>query len=59
MLSLCCGAVKKFSLIFLLGRGLSGCFLRNNYSCSGSGTRNWHTAGDWAPNGIPGAVTPW
>ena len=26
-----------------------------NYSCSGSGTRNWHTSADWAPTGIPAA----
>jgi hypothetical protein len=26
-----------------------------NYSCSGAGARNWHTATDWTPNGIPAA----
>ena len=56
MLSLRCGAVTKLSLIVLLAIvACPGLAFATNYSCSGSGTRNWHTAGDWAPNGIPGA----
>ncbi len=26
-----------------------------SYSCAGSGNRNWHTATDWSPPGIPAA----
>jgi hypothetical protein len=56
MHSLRCSAVTKLSLIFLLAAiACPGVAFATNYSCSGSGTRNWHTAGDWAPNGIPAA----
>ena len=56
MLSLRCRAIRplvRVSILLALG---SPCLLSaTNYSCSGPGARNWHTATDWSPNGIPGA----
>ncbi len=47
--------MRKYGLIGLLLMASPGLLWAANYSCSGSGARNWHTASDWAPNGIPAA----
>jgi hypothetical protein len=48
--------MKKFALVASLGLLAFPCLLSaTNYSCAGSGTRNWHTATDWTPTGIPAA----
>ena len=44
--------MKKLALLLLLVCPALG-FARD-YTCSGPGTRNWHTLTDWVPNGIPG-----
>ena len=56
MLSLRCGPVRIFSLLVLLA--LVACpalVSATSYSCSGSGSREWHTSTDWTPTGIPAA----
>lgn len=56
MLGIRCSAVRRFALIALLMvLGYPGLLSATSYSCAGSGTRNWHTASDWTPNGIPAA----
>src|SRR5215469_15768920 len=43
--------MKKLALVFLLICPALLC--ATDYTCSGSGTRNWHTLTDWTPQGIP------
>ncbi len=48
--------MKKIAPLCLLALlACPGLLSATSYSCSGSGTRNWHTATDWTPNGVPGA----
>ena len=46
-------AMKKLGLFLLLA--FPALVFATDYTCSGSGTRNWHTLTDWTPNGIPAA----
>jgi len=56
MFSLRCGAIKQLVWLSLLVTLASPWVLAaTSYSCAGSGTRHWHTATDWTPNGIPAA----
>ncbi len=51
-----CNPIKKFAPVFVLAfLACPGLLSATNYSCAGSGTRNWHTPTNWTPNGIPGA----
>ncbi len=54
MLSFRRDSVEKFGLIFLLAVVACPAFA-TNYSCNGSGAKDWHVSGSWAPTGIPGA----
>lgn len=49
-------AMKKLALVLLFALvAFPGLLSATAYSCAGTGTRNWHIAASWTPNGIPGA----
>ncbi len=54
MLSLRCCAVNKYFLIAVLVLVACPAFA-TNYSCNGSGVKNWHTSTNWSPTGVPAA----